>query len=783
MLPDLRVGLRLSVRQWGSSVAIIVIIGLSIGCGATVFSFARTALAPQLPYADAHRLVGIHEITRSGSSTGVRANLLAQIEGLTALESAAALRYGGGGTLLGGSEPERALGVFVSPNFFQTLGVQPLLGRQFTESENRQSAVLSHGLWARSFGSDPTIIGKPLRLDGEQITPVAVLQDNFWFSNRQIEVWRPLELQPEQLADQRRLLTIVARLAPSATVEDAQWEAARLARLSAGGSSETALLVEHFPESINRSLRRTATTLNWSVALLVIVAVGNLTGLLLSRGLHRAKEFGVRIAMGARLSHLFGQVVAESLVLAAIGCVLGLALAWAGTQTIPALIPDGYRAQIADVAGFGLGLWELFFAGALASAVLVLASVIPALKVSRARVHRPLQTDGRNATRSALGLEPIVSGQIAISLVLLAATAALLLQLLQLRSRDVGFHGENVLTMRLFLAKQYGQDGDRLARYQDEIVRLVGSLPGVGQVAFVSYLPTGDSGRRPFDVVGTGNEVSGNLFSISSGAFDVLGIPIERGRDFDTSDLASPRGVAIISSSLAASAWPNQGPIGRHLLAEAVSAEPLEVIGVVGDVRSRLTNRAIPIVYLPYRQRPAGTILLTRTSGNPTSYARDVLGKVWSVDPDQPVRWIAPLNQFDIESLWQRELSMVILAILAMAAVALSVLGVYGIMVRYVQSRRREIGIRLALGATSQNLQWLVLKRAGLIAVAGIVAGLGVSVLVNSMVEGYLYDAKLADMRLLLGIAVLLIVVSFAASYPSVRRTTLLGPGVSLRME
>lgn len=211
--------------------------------------------------------------------------------------------------------------------------------------------------------------------------------------------------------------------------------------------------------------------------------------------------------------------------------------------------------------------------------------------------------------------------------------------------------------------------------------------------------------------------------------------------------------------------------------------EPLEVIGVVVDVRSRLGDRAIPIVYLPYRQHPAGTILLVRTAGNPTSYAPEVLDQVWSVDRDQPVRWIASLTQSDVESLRQRELSIVVVGLLAMVAVTLSVLGVYGVMSRYVRIRVREIGIRLALVATSRDLRWMVLRGTGLIKVSGMAAGICVSILLSSIVRCYLHGAQPADIRLPSATTILLPVASLAASYPSVRRSVSTDPGVSLRWE
>ena len=234
-------------------------------------------------------------------------------------------------------------------------------------------------------------------------------------------------------------------------------------------------------------------------------------------------------------------------------------------------------------------------------------------------------------------LEPIVASQIAICLVLLAATAALLLQLLQLRSRHVGFHGVHVLPMRLFLAERYGKNAERLGRYQDAVVTRVGSLPGVEQAAFVSYLPTGDSGRRPFVGVGTGRELSGNLLSATPSTFGILGIPIERGRDFKAGDAAAFRGVVIAGSSLAAGAWPDQGPVGRHLPAKAVSEEPLDVMGVVVDVGSRLTKRAIPIVYRPYRRQSAGTILLVRTAGTSSRRVSSTM-RVRSHEPGDAIR-------------------------------------------------------------------------------------------------------------------------------------------------
>jgi predicted permease len=620
-------------------------------------------------------------------------------------------------------------------------------------------------------------------LNGEQVTPVAVLDDHFWFANSQIELWRPLRFSGAQLADDKEgTLTVIGRLRKSATLDQARREADQWlarARLS-GERQKSGIGLELLAHTVNRQLKSTITMLAWSVGLLLLVAVANLTGLLLARGLPRMKDYALRIALGASSSRLGMQVLSETLVLGAFGCALGVGLAWMGSRVILSVIPENYRDAIAGVSKVGITFDVVFFSMALMLVSMCVACMLPAFRAARADMQAVLRSNGRGVTRRSRHLEIIVAFQVAISLLLLVTTGVLLKNLIRLKSVNVGFE-ENVLTMRLFLSTKYN-DSERLGRYQHDIVDQVTTIPGIQAAAFISYLPLAGTGSTPFHVVGTEDQGSANMLVVSPGAFRTLRIPVKWGRDFTEMDAASSAPVIIVSASVAKRCCSEEA-LGRYIVLPTVDKTPWQIVGVVGDVRARTSGKTIPFVYFPYRQKVAGTILLVRAAGKSTTYASAVMRRVRAVDREQPMRWIDTLAHFEAEGLWQQRMSAAIVTALAVMALVLSIVGIYGAMTSYVAQRTSEFGVRMALGASPRDIGLLVVKRALVITGVGLAAGMAALLPLDTIARHVLFEARLMDITVLAGSATVFLLLVMVAIYLPWRRAATVDPMTCLRIE
>ncbi len=787
-LSSLRHALRRLHHAKASSAVIVTTVGLALAAVSTVFTFAFPLLVRPMPLDREGRTVAIFGTSPRGSSENVSAPAFLDYRAAArTVESVAALRYGGGGTLRGPASAERVLGVSVTPNFFSTLGVAPMLGRWFTGNENPDSVILSAALWRRFFHADPNVISSRVEIVGGAVTIVGVLPDEFWFANRQIEFWRPLRFTAAQTANRAdRPLTVVARLRPSTTSLAVQHEArdiaARLSRQYPATDGKLGLRVEPLADRVNREIRPMLAMLTLAVLCLLLIAAANVAGILTARTMDRAREFAVRTALGAPRRRLIGQVLAENLVLGVIGCLAGLPLAHAASRWLLSIIPIDYQYAVAGIDRVGVSAPVLAASLAAAVGMSLLFALAPALYATRSGVQPALRAGSRVAPARTLARGTLVAVQIALGVVLLTGTAVILTEMARLGRADVGYQPDRVLSMRLFLGSGYN-DILRFTRFLDQAAARAHELPSVQAASFATYLPVSELGTVSAHIEGRQEPESAAFLVVSPGYFRTLGIGLLQGRDFvGRDDSRGPR-VALVNETLAKRYWPRADALGRRIRLP-MNDEPFEIAGVVSDARPRLSDRVQPTIYATYAQiGPAGTVLMVRSAGDPASLTAALRRAVWSLDRDISIRWEGTLRQFDDDELWQRRLSTRVLGLLALIAVLLAGAGVYGVLASYVSERVPEIGIRMALGATPGDIRAQVLKPALAMSAAGTAAGVGLALAANRAVRSLLFGIQLSQWTTMALVAAFFFAVACVAAYMPILRAIRVDPAASLRRE
>ncbi|HEX8282764.1 MAG TPA: ABC transporter permease [Pyrinomonadaceae bacterium] len=805
---DFRYALRVLWKNPGFTAVAVVALALGIGANSAIFSVVNAVLLRPLPYQNPERLVMVwEENNKSGypKDTPAAANFVDWREQNQVFEGMAAVAEQDF-NLTGAGEPERLSGRRVSADLFSLLGVAPHAGRTFAPEEDRPGAnkvvVLSHGLWQRRFGADPTLIGKTLSLNGEPHTVVGVMPPRFQFPSRLDELWVPIALTPEQAANRgRHYLEVVARLKPGVTVERAQAEmstiAARLQQQYPQQNTNLGATVETMHEHLVGDIRPALLVLLGAVGFVLLVACANVANLLLARAATRQKEIAVRTALGASRLRLIRQFLTESVLLAALGGVLGLLLAVWGVSLLQNFIPEDI-SQVKDIAvnarvlGFTLGV------SLLTGLVFGLA---PALQASSFNLNETLKEGGRDSSAGSRGKRirgALVVTEVAVSLVLLIGAGLLINSFLRLRGVDPGFKVDNLLTMSVVLPREkYPSHERRTAFYRDLLAR-VESLPGVRSAAVTSWIPLaatqGDSigispEGHPDPLPGQGKRPTAVTRVVSPEYFDTMGIRLLQGRGFeDGRDRVDSPAVILISEAFARRFWPNESAVGKRVNAGDPNdpADWCEVVGVVRDVRQfELAAEPKPQMYFSYTQ--AGFFLprhlVVGTDADPLAVAGAVRKTVWEVDREQPVSNISTMRDVLSESLARERFSMLLLGVFAALALMLAAVGLYGVMSYTVAQRTREIGLRMALGARPSDVLRLVVGQGLRLALAGVVLGLLASFALTGLMKSLLYGVSATDPATLVTISLVLVAVALVASYIPARRATRVDPLIALRYE
>ena len=731
---DFRYGFR-SLRRNGAFTAIVVaILAVGIGANTALFSVIDAVLLRPLPYAQPERLV---MVWKRNLQRGLQGNLVAPTNfadwqaGVHSFSSLGAAQNGNY-NLTGAGDAVQLMVQRATPDLLPTLGVQPLLGRLFTGKEDRV-AILTHGLWSQRFGADRSILGRTITLDGQPYTVIGVMPPGFTFLNRLVACWIPLRLDPAARWKEGNYLRVVARLkpgvAPAAAESELQAIAAEETRevpaLETGWDSR----LQSLREQVTGGVRLPLVILASAIGCVLLIACANIGGLLLARGMARGRETAIRVSIGASRARIACQQLVEALMLAAAGGALGALLAWYGTRLLVAAIPDTLRP--ATFHGVAVNGAALGFTALLTLATGLLCGVAPALAGSRRDPHLLLRAGAGTSgpEHGALLRRAFVVVQTALALTLLLGAGLMARTLLHLYATRLGVDPEGVLTFNASLTAP-----DRNGFHARALER-IRAVPGVISAAAVDNLPLGGQGVGTYLFVEGrpdpphGAEPIVQLRAITPHYFETLRVPMKAGRDFSDHDNATAPRAYIINQMAAQQFFPKQNPLGQTISILWDGREPGVVVGVVGDVLyTGIDNVVMPTVYWPHAQHSFGGMnYIVRTAIPPMSAAPAIAAELHRLDRNLPLNRVRPLSaMISIETSSSRFL-MQLLMLLAALALILSASGLFGLLSYLVAQRRREIGIRVALGAFPYQVLLLVLREGAPLIAIGIAIGLALS--------------------------------------------------------
>jgi len=804
---DTRFALRQLRKSPGFAAVAVLTLALGIGANTAVFSIVYSALLQPLPYRDASRLMVLNETTpRVGVVSVSYPNFLdwrAQSHTFSQMAALDAVSF----NLSGVTEPESISGLAVSPNFLAMMGVQPVIGRDFEAAEENQGtapvAILSDSLWQRRFAGDAGVLGRAIVLDGRDFTIVGVLPSNFVAPSKTdvlipIGVWITNNSEEAHDRGDRGDMPVIGRLAPGMTVTQATSEMegieSRLAKEYPAANDNYGVALQPIRDVFVGQTRPALLVLFGAVIFVLLIACANVANLFLVRGTGRTKEMAVRMALGASTSRIFAQMLTESLVLSVLGGLFGLGVAFAGVRGIGRLIPAG----LLPGGAAGLNIPVLLFTAGIVLLAAFVFGITPALHWNRTDVQSELKEGSRSS--SAGTAHSRVRGALAIveaalALVLLVGAGLMMKSLYRLLQVDPGFRTDQVLTMTMSLRPDQYSKVPAVRNFWQQVLQRVRELPGIESAAVATNTPmSGNHGRNDITIEGMAQPRPGNYphpdgHVVSPGYVQTLGISLLRGRSFTEADKEDAPLVAMINQRLANQFFPNQDPIGKRFMFGHPNTEQQPkwrtIVGVLGDTKLYgLANLSRLEVYVPFRQAPSGQMdLLVKSRVDPAALTSALRSAVYSVDKDQSIASIATMKQLVDNSLATRRMTLVLLGLFSAVALVLGAIGIYGVISYSVAQRTREIGVRMALGAPREGVFRMVIgqgvKLAGTGIAIGIFAALGLARLMSSL----LYQVSTADFGTFTFVAVLLLLVAFAASYIPARRAISVEPIVALRYE
>ena len=799
----LRYASRQLLKSPGSTLAAILGLALGIGANVALFSVVNSVFLRPLPYHEPDRLVRLSSTNDETSLTRGRFSYsrYLEVQQRQQVFSSLALSAGNVFTLTGRGDPEQLTGLQASAALLPVLGLEPVLGRNFSADEDRRGservALISHALWQQRFNRDRAVLGQTLTLNGAPYTIIGVLPEAataFPLNQPQIWVPRPAEvpyLAASQLNNGGYFFEVIARLKPGVSLQQAQeamnaiaasYRAGQPANLDAASQIDVVPLLE---DAVGAQ-RQGYLLLFGAVACVLLIACANVANLLLARFAGRRREIAARFALGASRGDVVRQLVTESMLLAGLGGAAALLLAESALRTLVALgadlIPRAAEIRIDPLAlGFSL----------LATLVTGLAiGLLPALQASTVNVFDALKEAGRGSPGSGRRLRAsLLVVEVSLSLVLLIAAGLLVTSFARLQRVEPGFEPSGVFTAQLALPPQrYSRE--KLIAFYEQLYHRLAALPAATSAALVDRVPlTGGQPPTPVAVVGRpipplGERPGARRHLVSPRYFATLGIPIRAGRDFDERDRARVPQVAIINETFARQHFPGEDPIGRTLIT-GMAQLPAQVVGVVADVRSTGLNTPPEADYfLPSLQRPEPfTNILVRTNMSPAALAPLVREALRVIDPDLPLLQPQALSTRIAQTMANRKLALGLLAGFAALALVLASLGVYSVMAHLVAFRTSEIGLRMALGASPNAVMRMVLGHAGRLTLVGIIAGIAGALVVSRLMRPVLFDVDPADPLVYLALSFTLLFVAGCASFFPARRATRIDPVVALRTE
>ena len=808
MAQDFRYALRQLRKSPGFTLVAVLTLALGIGANTTIFSVMNATILKPLSFLDPDRLVLVWQtfgkapddyniVSAPNYWDFQRQNHV--FEGMALFDSA------GRGYNLSASgasrEPEQVSGLRVSASFFSVLGIQPFLGRTFLPEEEvggkDHEVVLSYGLWQRRYGADRALVGKTIKVDGQDFTVVGVMPREFhwefWSGHRQL--WVPVGYTEGDKVRGSNSFIAFARLKPGVTVAQARAEMAglgtRLSQQYPSDDADMSATVVPMSKFGTEGLRTTVVALLAAVGFVLLIACVNIANLLLARGAARQKEFALRQALGAAGSRIARQLLTESLLLALLGGTCGLVLAVWSTTLLPTIVPaDVFNIPLRQIDTIPVDRWVLAFTLVVSCLTGILFGMIPALSALRGSVSEPLKEGGRGSTagRSNRLRHALVASEVALALVVLSGAGLMIESMSRLLGVDPGFNPQNVLVMGMSLPQEdlyNGPPGHPL--FCRDLDERVSAIPGIIAVGAVGHLPLrGDAGRS-FAVEGKPDPGQGHRpdahYSVACpNYFKALGVPVLAGREFTHEDTVRAPGVVIVNQTMAQKFWPQENPVGKRIL-EGDSW--LTVVGVVGDVRHwGLDNGSAPQFFRPYTQAawPVMSVVV-RTTSSPTSFTPAIKKAMGEVEPDRPVSEFETLQNIVQDSLGSRRFPTLLLSAFALLALLLAAVGIIGVVSYSVAQRTREIGIRMALGACAADVLTLMVSGSMTWVAVGVGMGIAGSLGLTRLLGTLLYEVKPSNPMVLGTVSLLLAGIGLLASYIPARRAAKVDPMIALRYE
>jgi len=826
---DITYGFRMLLKKPGFTVAAILSLALGIGANTTIFSIINGTLLSTLPFQNPDRVMILWSVPTNNPSnrnSATAAQYLAWKNGSKSFASIGG--YYGRTVNLNGEQKtvlaESSQMAQLTYSMWDVLGVKPLLGRVFTKDEDQDGnpakvAVLSYRFWQRRFAGSTSALGQTFSVDNAQITVIGVMPEGFDFASNQTSYWAPMGFLPQQLNSAASFLLVAGRLKDGVRLEQARSEmdsiAAGLRQTLPERNRDRGIFVENIQDAFTQGLKEPLMILQGAVVFVLLIACSNVAGLLLARAASRRSEVGVRAALGARRSRVIRQLLTESVLLAAAGGALGGALGWAGLRMILASLPEGSL----PTENIGISGTVLAYTAAISILTGLVFGVLPALQTSKVDLATSLKESGRSGMDGSARQrvrQVLVAGQIALALVLLIGAGLMMNTFLKLRSNKLGADTSNLLSFEFRFAqsemmKPVGQfrgfglwDINPITGLTfDRMQQRLGAIPGVVSAAGISRPPlTGTMNMgfsiqgRPAPEPGTGPGLNANYYAITTNYFSTMKIPLLQGRDFTSNDSAAGPRVVIISKAMAERWWPNENPVGKTITLDFVPNEvPREIVGVAGDtLQGRFEQQPQPTLYVPHVQQTAqwegpfwnfraAMYFVIRTLDDPNKLIPSVRSAVAEIDSSKPAGSLRTVEGYLNDGLSEVRVFMMLLAVFGVSAAVLAALGIYGVMAYTVAQRTREIGIRVALGATTGSVVGLVVRQAILLITIGIVVGVVGAFALTRFLANFLWQVSPTDPVTFTTVSLGLLVIAVVACLAPTRRAVAVDPTIALRYE
>jgi putative ABC transport system permease protein len=794
LITDLRYGLRSLLKRPAVFAVSTLSLALGIAANTTIFAAVDAYLIRPLPYPEPDRIIqvwtsnparGWRQITISGPDfrdwrTEARTVEVAAYSGLS---------Y----NMLAGDRAERVLGLRVSSNLLQVIGVPPIIGRGFLPDEDREGApnvvVLSHSFWERRFGADAKVVGSNIMLDGASYAVVGIAPEGFAFPDRSVDFWTPLQIKSTD-ARSNRYLEVVGRLRSGSSMARATAELHAIAVRQGTTYPENAgndVFVQSLSDALySDTFHRGATLSTFAVIFVLLIACANVANLLLARASGRARELALRTALGAERKRLVRQLLTESVVLALLGGGLGTLLSIGGIRALVSIIP----ADFVGTDRIALNGRALLFTLVVSITAGVVFGILPALQATRANINNALREGGRSGTmgvrRNRLGASLVVA-ELSLALVLLISAGLLIKGTIRMQRVDLGFDPANLLTFRVSLPTSQYADSVAVIRAEEDIVRRLREIPGVVSAAATTSLPMQGGSGTTYSIEGEpkpepGKESVVQFRAATPDYFSAMKISIQRGRAFTPQDRVGSTRVLLVNEVFANKHWPKADPIGKRVV---FSSGSWEIVGVVHDSRDFGPDDEPPrMVYFPVMQRYyRGLTYVVRTSAEPSTLTAAVREAVSGVDRTLPTYSVRTMTSVIDQELQGDKIMPRLLGVFGAIALLLAVIGVYGVMSYSVSQRTQEVGIRIALGAQRGDILGMILRQGGLISLIGLVLGLGLAAASTRTLSAFLLGVSAFDMEVFAGVTLTLAVAALVATWLPARKAVSVDPLVALRAE